>query len=174
MSLVGGIALSIRAGTVPPTVGEGGDLGPTDSLLGDTVPRSPRPSEPLQSALPAASGTAMCVAEGAEPSHPHTDGAAARGSSDDNAVGEGERVEAAEMQGGATRERATEGGARTRGGTHVYKQDPRNDDVLILIRDGMDGSSSLVRGPEGGEGHRGSADHLTFARRGALRRGGPL
>ena len=146
VSLAGGIALSSKGGTVPPTEGEGGDLGPAASLLGDTVPRSLGPSEPLQSALPTASGAAMCVAEGAAPSHPHTDGVAARGSSDDNAVGEGERVEAAEMQGGATRERATEGGARTRGGTHVYKQDPRNDDVLILIRDGMDGSSSLVRG----------------------------
>ena len=154
MSLAGGIALSIRAGTVPPTEGEGGDLGPAASLLGDTVPRSPGPSEPLQSALPTASGAAMCVAEGAAPSHPHTDGVAARGSSDANAVGEvEERLEADETQGSATRKRATEGGARTRGGTHVYKQDPRNDDVLILIRDGMDGSSSLVRGR--GRGQRG-------------------
>ena len=153
VSLAGGIALSSKGGTVPPTEGEEGDLGPAASLLGDTVPRSPSPSEPLQSALPTASGAAMCVAEGAAPSHPHTDGVAARGSSDANALGEGERVEAAEAQGSATRERANEGSARTRGGTHVYKQDPRNDDVLILIRDGMDGSSSLVRGR--GRGQRG-------------------
>ena len=154
MSLAGGIALSSKGGTVPPTEGEEGDLGPAASLLGDTVPRSPSPSEPLQSALPTASGAAMRVAEGAAPSHPHTDGVAARGSSDANAVGEvEERLEADETQGSATRKRATEGGARTRGGTHVYKQDPRNDDVLILIRDGMDGSSSLVRGR--GRGQRG-------------------
>ena len=29
-------------------------------------------------------------------------------------------------------------------GTHVYKADPRNKDILILVRDGVDGSSSLV------------------------------
>ena len=38
---------------------------------------------------------------------------------------------------------ASDGGEEA--GTHVYKVDPRNNDILVLIRDGVDGSSNLVR-----------------------------
>lgn len=31
-------------------------------------------------------------------------------------------------------------------GTHAYKQDPRNEDILIGIRDGVTGRFDLVRG----------------------------
>ena len=95
----------------------------------------------------------MCAAEGSPPD------ARARGSTSP-AVAHEEALSCTHEQGrhsncGAAGERgeAAESGARTRGGTHVYKQDPRNYDVLILIRDGMDGSTSLVRGGQGGRGH---------------------
>jgi hypothetical protein len=43
-------------------------------------------------------------------------------------------------------EDAEDNSAAEKGGTHVYVQDPRNEDILVLIRDGVDRTHSLVRG----------------------------
>ena len=42
---------------------------------------------------------------------------------------------------------ASTGANRSTGGTHVYKQDPRNADILVGMRDGVSGRFSLVWRP---------------------------
>ncbi len=112
------------------------------------APEGPVPRPLPAAVLPVSSAAAVVGGGDASTGGPASAAAVSCDGTAGHSAASGAEVEAAIASAGALAGSMRCAPPGDKGGTHCYVQDPRNDDVLVGIRDGVTGRFSLVRGAQ--------------------------